>query len=193
MRIIYKKYLPKEDIPVYDFVRKRKLVKYYTRETMAAVVCTGLLLKGQEVSEETPFFFSNSESEMMDYYRDACIAFDQKRIPFTTHDFIKIAVPSISPLSHFKMMRNMAHCFISIEYGLKGDNAALLGSASGLLYSALLADTDKEVYIGAGKLHVNGTAEAGFGILLPYELKNHRMLDSNSEAINFFRQFHNFK
>src|SRR5690554_4193681 len=78
MRIIYKKYLPKEDIPVYDFVRKRKLVKYYTRETMAAVVCTGLLLKGQEVSEETPFFFSNSESEMMDYYRDACIAFDQK-------------------------------------------------------------------------------------------------------------------
>lgn len=188
MEIIYKRYLPSEEIPVYDHVSRRKLVKYYTRDTMAAVVCMGLLYKDQKPASDTPFYFSTSETQMLDYYKDACKVFDQNNIPFSSFHFIEKAVPAISPLSHFKTMRNMAHCFISIEYGLKGDNAALLGPASGLLACAMLSDYNGAVIIGAAKLHADGTAEAGIAKITPREAALEPMLGSNQEAIMFFRK-----
>ena len=63
MRVIYRKYLPGEDIPAADYFSRRKLVKYFSRETMAAVVCIGELLKGEVPSPETPFFFSSLQKE----------------------------------------------------------------------------------------------------------------------------------
>ena len=191
MTVIYRKYCPGEEIPVYDFVKKRKLVKYYTRETMAAVVCAGTLLRDKNIESSTPFFYSTADTEMMDFYKQACEVFSDSNKPFSSLEFIQTAVPSISPLSHFKMMRNMVHCFISIEHDLKGANAALLGSASGLLYSALLAETTGTVLIGAGKLHFDDTAEAGFALLTTSELTGHPMLDSREDAIAFFRENQN--
>ena len=188
MRVIYRKYLPGEDIPAADYFSRRKLVKYFSRETMAAVVCIGELLKGEVPSPETPFFFSCGETEMMDIYKEACMVFDKGELKFDSSMFLERAITVISPLSHFKMMRNMAHCFISIEYGLKGDNAAVMGSVSGLLVPAMLSSGDGEILIGAGKLHANGTAEAGFALVRAEELKNHSMLESDSEAICFFRE-----
>jgi len=187
MRIVYKKYLPSEDIPVYDYVRQRKLVKYYTRETMAAVVAAGELFRGIEISPEMPFFYSTGETEMMDFYKEACVVYARRNTVFSSARFMEDVVPSISPLSQFKMMRNMTHCFVSIEYGLKGDNAALMGSVSGLLYSALLSETEGPVLIGAGKLHADGCAESGFAEVFPSELTGHSLLGSPEEAIVFFR------
>jgi hypothetical protein len=188
MRVIYKKYLPDEEIPAVDYFSRRKLVKYFTRETMAAIVSIGELLNGTRPSSDTPFYFSGGETEMMDLYKEACMVFDSGVVKFDSSLFLEKALPVISPLSHFKMMRNMAHCFISIEYGLKGDNAAVMGSVSGLLVPAMLSSGDGEILIGAGKLHANGTAEAGFALVRAEELKNHSMLESDSEAICFFRE-----
>jgi hypothetical protein len=188
MNTIYHKYLPQEEIPVFDYVSKRKLVKYYTRDTMAALVCMGQLFKEKRPSPETPFFFSTGENEMMDIYKEVCRTFAEKKIEFTPPQFIEKGIPTISPVSNFKMMRNMAHCFISIEYGLKGDNAALLGSISGLLTSALLSEGDGPIIVGASKLHADNTAEAGISLLTSREVEGHPMLNSQEESISFFRK-----
>lgn len=187
MRIVYKKYTASDEIPVYDYVQQRKLVKYYTRETMAAVVAAAELLAGCEVRNDMPFFYSTGETEVMDFYTGSCKTYAVRNTTFNTPRFIEDVVPTISPLSQFKMMRNMTHCFVSIEHGLKGDNAALLFSASGLLYSALLCGYDGMVLIGAGRMYADGAVECGFASLHPADLANHRLLGSADEAIEFFR------
>lgn len=191
MRVIYKIYESSEQIPVYDYISRRKLVKYFTRETMVAMVCAGELLKERKPLPETPFFYSSSELEMMDIYNEACSAFDSDSHNFTSSGFMERALPVISPLSHFKSMRNMTHCFISIEHGFKGDNASLIGSASGLLLCAMLSTTARNIIIGAGKLHADGTAEAGFAEVTSSELAGNKFLESNEDAISFFRVYHN--
>jgi hypothetical protein len=188
MRIIYKKFSPTQEIPAADYFSRRKLIKYFTRETMAAVVCIGELLNGESISPQTPFYFSSAETEMMDAYKEACKVFDSGDLKFDSALFLEHALPVISPLSHFKMMRNMVHCFISIEYGLKGDNAAVMGGVAGLLVPAMLSGSKGDILIGAGKLHADSTAEGGFALVNASELKEHPMLKSDKEAICFFRE-----
>jgi hypothetical protein len=187
MQLIHQVYLPDQPIPVYDHVKNRKLVKYYTRETMAAVVTLSRFLKGREIIPDMPFFYSTGETEYMDFYRETCIRYAETGKDFSSTHFIKYIVPGISPLQQFKMMRNTTACFLSIENGLKGDNAVLLASASGLLYTAMLAETEGPVLIGAGKLYSDGTAECGFAELWPREAENHPMLGSQEDALSLFR------
>ena len=183
MNVLFRTYLPDEDIPVYEYVKNRKLVKYYTRETMAAVVLASQLLDGQTFPSDMPFFYSTSENEMLDFYRDICIQYDSITDEFSSLGFIENIVPRISPLQQFKMMRNTTSCFVSIEKALKGDNAVLLSSASGLINLALFAETDGPVLIGAGKLHADGTVECGFALIQSNELANHPMQNSTDDAI----------
>jgi len=61
MRISYVTYLPDQEIPVYDFVVQRKLVKYYTRETMAAMAAMAALYPDRKLDEDTPFFYATGE------------------------------------------------------------------------------------------------------------------------------------
>jgi hypothetical protein len=187
MRVIHRVYLPNEDIPVYNFAKNRKLVKYYTRETMAAVVAVSQLFEGQSIPSDMPFYYSTGETEMLDFYQGICIQYAQIKDEFSSLGFIENIVPTISPLQQFKMMRNTTSCFVSIENGLKGDNAVLLSSASGLLYLATLAETEGPVLIGAGKLYADGTVECGFAEVMPCEIACHPMLNSLDDAIDLFR------
>lgn len=187
MRVIYTKYLSGEDIPVYDFAKKRKLVKYYTRETMAAIVAVSKLYEGLTVGQDMPFFYSTGEVEMLQFYRSIATQYATVQSEFSSLGFIEHILPTISPLEQFKMMRNMTACFVSIENGLKGDNAVLLSSASGLLYSALFAQTDGPVLIGTGKQYADGTVECGFAEIFRSEIENHPMLNSSGDAITLFK------
>ncbi len=187
MRSIHRIYLPDEDIPIYDYVKNRKLVKYYTRETMAAVIAVSQLFEGHPIPSDMPFFYSTGETETLDFYRKICSEYSQISEEFSSLGFIENIVPMISPIQQFKMMRNTTSCFLSIEYGLKGDNALLLASASGLLYSAMFAETKGSVLIGSGKLYADGTVECGFAEVLPYEIENHPMLNSTDDAIALFK------
>ena len=187
MKTVYKSYSPSDDIPVYDVVVHRKLVKYYTRETMAAVVAAHELLAEVAVENDMPFFYSSGETAFMEFYTTACKTYSERNCVFATDRFIEDVVPTISPLSQFKMMRNMTHCFVAMEHGLKGDNAALLYSASGLLYSARMCGYNGLVLMGAGKLYADGAVECGVALVHPSELENHPLLGSTAEAISFFQ------
>jgi len=187
MRISYVTYLPDQEIPVYDFVVQRKLVKYYTRETMAAMAAMAALYPDRKRDEDTPFFYATGELEMMAFYIEACQKMAGRHTRFSPELFLKELVPQISPLTQFKQMRNMTQCFVSIEYGLRGDNAALLRSGSGMLYEAMLCPGNRPVLIGAGRLYADNRVEVGFAEVLPSELEGHPLLGKDFEPVDFFR------
>ncbi len=190
VKVIYKKYHAGQDIPVFDHVSKRKLTKYYTRETMAAAVALGELYGEQRPSADTPFFYSTGELEFMDYFREVCNNFseDEQQMPFSGAYFIEKVMPRLSPLSQFKIMRNMPHCLIALEYGLKGENALFLDSLQGLLYSAKMCEYDGPLLIGAGKLYADGGAESGFAEILPGELDDLPLTSPEDDPLAFFKR-----
>ena len=190
VKVIYKKYHAGQDIPVFDHVSKRKLTKYYTRETMAAAVALGELYGEQRPSADTPFFYSTGELEFMDYFREVCNNFseDEQQMPFSGTYFIEKVMPRLSPLSQFKIMRNMPHCLIALEYGLKGENALFLDSLQGLLYSAKMCEYDGPLLIGAGKLYADGGAESGFAEILPGELDDLPLASPEDDPLAFFKR-----
>ena len=81
----------------------------------------------------------------------------------------------------------MTLCFISIEYGLQGDNAAVYSSAQGLVMNALYASYTENVIIGAGKIYANGLVESGFARVSKKELENMITSDFEMEAITLFK------
>ena len=172
-----------------DHVNKRKLTKYFTRETMAAAVALGELYGEQRPSADTPFFYSTGELEFMDYFREVCNNFseDEQQMTFSGAYFIEKVMPRLSPLSQFKIMRNMPHCLISMEYGLKGENALFLNSLQGLLYSAKMCEHDGPLLIGAGKLYADGGAESGFAEILPVELDDLSLASPEDDPLAFFK------
>jgi len=198
VKVIYKKYHAGQDIPVFDHVSKRKLTKYYTRETMAAAVALGELYGEQRPSADTPFFYSTGELEFMDYFREVCNNFRKTSSKcffgrraansFSGAYFIEKVMPRLSPLSQFKIMRNMPHCLIALEYGLKGENALFLDSLQGLLYSAKMCEYDGPLLIGAGKLYADGGAESGFAEILPGELDDLPLASPEDDPLAFFKR-----
>ena len=63
MKTQYLRFAPDEEIPALACIRKRKLVKYYTRETLAAVLAVSRLLDGQPAAE--PFEFVLLETDAL--------------------------------------------------------------------------------------------------------------------------------
>lgn len=169
MKSIYKVYKPGEEIPFRQFVRYPKLVKYYTRETMAAMATLGeFIQEGVHISNELPFYYSSEETEMLDEYEGVFEKFALMDGAFSPATYVKEIVPTFSPISQFKMMRNMTHSLLSIEYGLKGDNATLLcASVASLQEIAISLEQDGPVLIGAGRLLPGGHVEVGFSWLQP--------------------------
>ena len=190
MKVIYKKYAANQDIPVFDYVTKRKLTKYHTRETMAAMVAMGELYKDQKPPADMPFFYSTGELEYLDYYRQLSLSFteEERNTPFTGSFAVEKAMPRMSPLDQFKIMRNMTQCLISMEYGLKGDNALFLDSLQGLLLAVKISDYNDPVLIGAGKLYSDGSTECGFAEMLSDELTNFSLVLPDDDPLEFFRQ-----
>lgn len=187
MRVLYQKYLPGDDIPVHNYISNKKLIKYYTRETMAAAVVMGELIKDTSLRPETALFYASDETDIPPTCRIvaeiALNRVDPSDIEMLVNQFPQFC----SPLERFKMMRNTTICLLAIEHGITGDNSLLLSSASGLLYSALLSDCEGEVIVGAGKLYSDGTVESGFAIGNAAEFANHPLLNSSAEAIEIFR------
>jgi hypothetical protein len=109
---------------------------------------------------------------------------------FSNQLFIEKGMMQISPLTQFKVLYNMTLCFISIEYGLKGDNAALSSTAQGLIISALYSNHTEDIIIGAGKVYADGLVESGFAWVSKEELEGMKGNDFEREAIELFKLWH---
>ena len=180
---------PKESIiPVCDYVNNRKLVKYYNRETQAAMVTVGMLLEGINLSSDTPIFYATGivEHEEYDLHKIAANSIDATGL-FSNQLFIMKGMAQVSPITQFKILYNMTLCFISIEYGLKGQNAVIYSSASGLITNAIYASDRDPVIIGAGKVNYDGSIESGFAFLTRTELMTIPAFNSNDEGIEVFK------
>lgn len=183
---IYRCFQPGEEIPVAQRLHKRKLLKYYSREAMAAVLAASELLEKAEAPVGIPFYYASAYVENLSFLEEVFSKLDA----FPDHVFdaqrFLLATP---PPVNFKMMRNMVPCFISVENNLTGDNNFIVDSASALLYAALTAPGEGPVLMGAGYLHADDTVEAGFALVQPAELAHHPLLGSDAPAIELFRQW----
>ena len=184
MKSVYHSYGAGEDIPVLPLLKKRKLFKYYSRETMAAVLSAGQLLSGNDVPADIPFYYASAEVENKEAYREIFIKYLKGyRGPFSPQQYLSAA----SPIHLFQTMRNMVPCFVSIENGLVGDNSVLVDTAGGLLLAGMTAPAPL-VLLGAGYLHADGAVEAGFALMTPEECATHPLLrEPEGRAIEIFR------
>ena len=199
MKKVYLHYSPEEEIPALPYIRKRKLVKYYTRETLAAVLAAAQLLDGEDLPSQTPFYYASADTENFDCFREVFEKFSAAGVrTFDAERYLAFAPPT----SQFKIMRNMVPCFVSIENtythsyqyafvsienALTGDNNVIVDSASALLYAALTAPGAGPVIIGAGFLHADDSVEAGFALVRPDELAGHPLLGTAAPAIDIFK------
>ena len=187
MKIILNSYGREEKIPVEKYVKNRKLVKYFNRETSAAMVSAAELLRECPVSRTIPFYYETGVMEYEDLGLDVIAgasvdetgSFDQKL-------FVKRGLAAVHPLTQFKALYNMPLSFVSIEFGLYGDNAVIYSSARGLLMQVLHAPTDGRILAGCGKVRRDGRVDSAFAVLLKDEL-DPALLDCEGEAIDLFR------
>jgi len=194
MKIVFEKYSLEDEIPVKKYIKKRKLVKYFNRETAAAIVCMGRLMEEEELPPETPFYYAKGVVEFEDYdLEKIVIACRDENEKFSQEKFITNGMSSISPLTQFKILYNMPACFVSIENNLYGDNSVIYSSAGGLLAEAITAKQEKQILLGAGKVYSDGTVETGFALVSLDEAASSPFIDSNKEAVEIFRHWKNEK
>jgi hypothetical protein len=194
LKLVYKYYASGEEIPFLPHIKNRKLVKYYTRETMAAMVALGELCEGSVLPADTPFFYSSGELKLMDYFKEVCDLFtgEEQQLAFSGSYFIEKVMPRLSPLSQFKIMRNMCYFLCSFELGLKGENALFLDSLQGLLYSARFCEYQGPALIGAGNLYADGASECGFALVSTEELDALTgTANAYDEPLAFFKHLYN--
>lgn len=186
MKVSFRHFAPGEKIPVEGFLKERKLAKYFSRETAAAVVCVGELLAGARPAPDTPAYYGmgvvEHESFGLDCIAAASAGQDGR---FSQARFVEEGFMSVPPLNQFKVLYNMPLCFVSIVFGLKGDNAAMYSSASGLLAQAILAPSFP-VLIGAGKSHQDGSVSAAFSLADKADLEALVPEAAGKEAIELF-------
>ena len=192
MKVEFNSYQIKEEIPVLDYLKKRKLNKYFSRETAAAIVTARKLLDGIDIDQNTPLYYATGIVEYEDYGLDKIVEVcSDKDGRFSQFLFVEKGLSSISPLTQFKLLYNMTLCFISIEHNLIGDNAVIYSSAAGLLTQALNAPTDGAILMGAGKVHKDGKVESGFSLISKDDIINSPFIQSKVEAIEIFRNLSN--
>lgn len=190
MKLSHAAYGPLDEIPVLKYLGNRKLVKYLNRETMAAIAAAGMLNDTHPLDPEIPCYYATGILEFEDYglagiaagSRDAEGLFSHRR-------FIEHGIRGVSPLNQFKVLQNMPLSFVSINFGLRGDNAVVYSSAGSLLLQALAFPGAGEILIGAGKTRRDGSAEAGFAIVGKKEIEDSTWLGSDEEAVVMFRQW----
>lgn len=194
MRVEFNSYSLAEEIPVPGYLKNRKLIKYFNRETAAGIVCVARLLKGETLAPDTPFYYAKGLVEyeefglekLVDACRDGTGRFSQE-------NFISKGMSSLSPLTQFKVLYNMPLSFISIEHHLTGDNAVIYSSASGLLLQALHAPREQPVLLGAGRVYKDGRVETGFALANKEEIQTAPLPQPVDEAIKIFRFWHQVK
>jgi hypothetical protein len=188
MKVRHESYGISEEIPVLAYLKKRKLVKYFSREISAAIVCLAHLLAGETLLGQTPFYFARSHKEYEDFdLQTLAEASRDETGKFSQQQFINRGIASMSPLIQFKILYNMPLSFISLEYQLTGDNAVLYSSAAGLLLQALHGPSDSSLLLGAGRMYGDGHVEVGFALASKIELVQLPFPAADIEAIDMFR------
>jgi hypothetical protein len=187
MKIVYNHYAPDEIIPVNDYVRNRKLVKYFSRETRAAIVAAARLLRDMTIDPVMPFYYETGviEDEDLGLEHIAKASCDESG-KFSQKNFVENGVKAVPPLTQFKALYNMPLSFVAIEHGLKGDNSVIYASAGGLLTQALHAPADK-ILLGCGKIFDDKSVASGFALVDKVEIKDSPFLASRLEAFEIFK------
>jgi len=187
MKIEFNTYTLETAIPVESYLKKRKPAKFFNRETAAAVVCVGRLLKGETLNTDTSFYYAKGQVEYQDFGLEQIAAAsrdDSGR--FCRERFVTKAIAGISPLTQFKILYNMPLSFVAIEHHLTGDNAVIYASGSGLITQARHAPPGFPVLLGAGRVFPDGTVESGFALAEKEEFQNAPLPSSYVEAIDIF-------
>jgi hypothetical protein len=175
-------------IPVLDHLKDRKLAKYFSRETAAAIVCLGKLLKDVDIPSTIPVYYATGITEHEDYGLPGISKNSTDSTGrFSPELFIRKGFSEVPPITQFRLLCNMPLCFISLNYGLTGDNAVIYSAASALLCQALFAPLESAILLGAGKSHADGSVEAGFAVASKEEISASPFLSSPVEAIEIFR------
>lgn len=177
-------FAPGEKIPAETFLKERKLVKYFSRETAAAVTAMGKLLAGGPLQADTPAYYGigvvEHESFGLETIAAASTAPDGR---YSQKLFAEEGFMSVPPLNQFKVLYNMPLCFVSIVFGLRGDNAVIYSSGKALLEQALLAPSFP-VLVGAGKSYADGSVGAVFALMERSEIEALLPLAGEKEAID---------
>lgn len=188
MKVIFDSYSPDEKIPVLQYLKNKKIKKYFSLETMAAIVGLGKLIERLNLDTETPLYYATGMMEYEDYGLNEIGEHSVDRDGnFSQKSFIESSRIQISPLNQFKVLQNMPLSFLSINYNLRGDNAVLSSSSAGLLIQALNSDTNGHMIIGAGKVYKDRKVEVGFAHLEKKEIENSHFMSYTKEAIEIFR------
>jgi hypothetical protein len=175
-------------IPVHDYLKDRKLAKYFSRETAAAIVCLGRLLKDVEVPSRIPVYYATGITEYEDYGLPGIAKNSTDATGrFSPELFIRKGFADVPPITQFKLLCNMPLCFISLNYGLCGDNAVVYSAASALLRQALFAPIESPILLGAGKAYADGCVEAGFAVASKEEISSSPFISASVEAVEIFR------
>lgn len=191
MKVVFESYSSNQEIPALDYLKKRKLIKFFNRETSAGIVCLAKLLEGAILPGNTPFYYGKAHTAYEDFDVEKLVEASRDETGgFSQEYFVTRGMSGVSPLTQFKLLYNMPLCFISQEHNLTGDNAVIYTSAQGLIMQALHAPGDLPVLLGAGKVHRDGRVESGFTLALKEEIKKTPLRDNLDEAIEIFRYWH---
>jgi hypothetical protein len=187
MKAVFDIYPCGAPIPVQQHVRNRKLVKYFNRETAAAVVACSKLLQGLQLEQDTPFYYETGVMEFEDLGLNAIAdaSLDSQGC-FSQRLFVEKGTRAVPPLTQFKALYNMPLSFVAIDHGLTGDNAVVYACARSLLLQGLHAPGELPVLLGSGKVCADGTVKSGFALLDRAELAALPLSLSRGEAIDLF-------
>ena len=189
MKVVFDSFDGSSNIPARDYVRKKKMVKYFSRLSAAAMVSFGKLANGITLTPDMPIYYATGPLTHGEtsYFHEMCDIFLSSSEPFSNKIFIERALPKMSPLHEFGALYNMPVCFISIEYGLVGDNASLCCGAAALLEQAKHSVYRGNIILGAGKLYPDGRIESAFAALTKAELNSIPQFSWDEDAIELFR------
>lgn len=188
MNAAFSKFALGETIPVFDYLKDRKLAKYFSRETAAAIVCLGKLLADVEIPSGIPVYYATGIAEYEEYGLPGIARTSTDSTGrFSPELFIRKGFAEVPPITQFKLLCNMPLCFISLNYGLNGDNAVIYSAASALLCQALSAPVEFPILLGAGKSRADGSVESGFAVASKDEISSSQFLSSSVEAVEIFR------
>ncbi len=191
MKTNYIEFKPKDKIPARQFLKNKKLVKYFNRETAAGIVCLAELLAETRLEESIPFYYETGLVEYEDFGLDNIVEVCEENGAFSQKAFVEKGMSSISPLTQFKILLNMPASFISIDNDITGDNAIIYSSASGLLLQALNSNSESSMLLGSGKVKADGTIASGFALIEKEELSAYKhFLNSEAEGIELLKEMH---
>jgi len=190
MNLIFNSYPAGAEIPATEYLANIKLAKYFNRETAATIVCMGELHRSTDVDPKTPFYFALGTIEFEDYgLHDITAGSRDAQGHFSNESFIKDALPRISPLNQFKVLQNMPLSFVSIAFGLVGDNAVLYDETYALLLAGRYAPTNGPILLGASKAYRDGRVEAAVALTDKHEMAAHTVSPLPVHAIELFKEW----